>query len=154
MSKKLLKSRKGVSGAISGIFVILVCFLALGAIFVYAINLDRYNQVVNERNRMEWEIQNEKFTITHAQRNDNGTLNATIFNFGGMTAHIVDMWVTMKNGTSNESLQELYRVDYHINPVLLDSVTFRFLEGDSGVHSNPDSIFEVILIYQFQMVIL
>ncbi|MGB6681793.1 MAG: hypothetical protein WBF08_10800, partial [Candidatus Bathyarchaeia archaeon] len=116
MSKKLLKSRKGVSGAISGIFVILVCFLALGAIFVYAINLDRYNQVVNERNRMEWEIQNEKFTITHAQRNDNGTLNATIFNFGGMTAHIVDMWVTMKNGTSNESLQELYRVNYHINP--------------------------------------
>jgi len=116
MSRKLLKSRKGVSGAISGVFVILICFLALAAIFVYAINLDRYNQVVNERNRMEWEIQNEKFTITYAQRNDNGTLNATIFNFGGMTAHFVDIWVTMKNGTSNESLQELYRVNYHINP--------------------------------------
>jgi hypothetical protein len=65
---------------------------------------------------MEWEIQNEKFTITHAQRNDDGTLNVTIFNFGGMTAHFVDMWVTMKNGTSNESLQELYRINYHINP--------------------------------------
>lgn len=116
ISKKLFQSRKGVSGAISGVFVILICFLALAAIFVYAINLDRYNQVVNERNRMEWEIQNEKFTITHAQRNDNGTLNATIFNFGGMTAHFVDIWVTMKNGTSNESLQELYRVNYHINP--------------------------------------
>jgi hypothetical protein len=116
MSKKLFKSRKGVSGTISGVFVILICFLALGAIFVYAINLDRYNQVVNERNRMEWEIQNEKFTITHAQRNDDGALNVTIFNFGGMTAHFVDMWVTMKNGTSNESLQELYRVNYHINP--------------------------------------
>ncbi|MFC1507511.1 hypothetical protein ACFLQ6_10660 [Thermoproteota archaeon] len=110
------KSKKGVSGAISGVFVILICFLALGAIFVFAISQDRYNQVVNERNRMEWEIQNEKFTITHAQRNDNGTLNATIFNFGGMTAHFVDIWVTMKNGTSNESLQELYRVNYHINP--------------------------------------
>lgn len=116
MSKKLFQSRKGVSGVISGVFVILICFLALAAIFVFAINQDRYNQAVNERNRMKWEIQNEKFTITHAQRNDNGTLNATIFNFGGMTAHIVDMWVTMKNGTSNESLQELYRVNYHINP--------------------------------------
>ncbi len=116
ISKKIFQSRKGVSGTISGVFVILICFLALGAIFVYAINLDRYNQVVNERNRMEWEIQNEKFTITHAQRNDDGALNVTIFNFGGMTAHFVDMWVTMKNGTSNESLQELYRVNYHINP--------------------------------------
>jgi hypothetical protein len=116
ISKKLMQSRKGVSGAISGVFVILICFLALAAIFVFAVSQDRYNQVVNERNRMEWEIQNEKFTITHAQRNDDGTLNATIFNFGGMTANFVDIWVTMKNGTSNESLQELYRVNYHINP--------------------------------------
>ncbi|OGD54000.1 hypothetical protein A3K80_00070 [Candidatus Bathyarchaeota archaeon RBG_13_38_9] len=116
ISKILFKGRKGVSGAISGIFVILICFLAIGAIFVFAISQDRYNQVVNERNRIEWEIQNEKFTITHAQRNDNGTLNATIFNFGGMTAHFVDIWVTMKNGTSNESLQKLYKVNYYINP--------------------------------------
>ncbi|MCK5345151.1 MAG: hypothetical protein KAR20_17200 [Candidatus Heimdallarchaeota archaeon] len=116
MSKKLLKSRKGVSGAISGVFVILICFMALAALFTYAVSIDRYNQVVNERNRMEWEIQNEKFTITEAQRNYDGTLNVTIFNFGGMTAHLVDIWITMKNGTSNESLHELYRINYYINP--------------------------------------
>ena len=68
-STKIYRSRKGVSGVISGIFVILICFLAIAAIFVYAINLDRYNQVVNERHQVNWEIENENFEIIIGQRN-------------------------------------------------------------------------------------
>ena len=114
MSKKLFKSRKGVSGTISGVFVILICFLALGAIFVYAINLDRYNQVVNERSQLNWDIEEENFIILDGQRNDDNTLNLTLFNSGSVGAHIVDIWVTHRNGSGN--WQRLYGSDFWINP--------------------------------------
>lgn len=115
-SVELLRSRKGVSGSISGVFLILLSFLAMGALFIYAVNVDRYNQEVNVRAQLDWERENEKFQITSGQRNNNGTLNMTIFNHGGVTAHLVDLWVTYKNAASNESLQSLYRVDYYLNP--------------------------------------
>lgn len=114
MSKKIFQSRKGVSGTISGVFVILICFLALGAIFVYAINLDRYNQVVNERSQLNWDIEEENFIILDGQRNDDSALNLTLFNSGGVTAHIVDIWVTHRNGSGN--WQRLYSSDFWINP--------------------------------------
>jgi hypothetical protein len=114
MSKKLLKNRKGVSGAISGVFVILICFLALGAIFVFAISQDRYNQVVNERSQLNWDIEEENFIILDGQRNDDNTLNLTLFNSGSVAAHIVDIWVTHRNGSGN--WQRLYGSDFWINP--------------------------------------
>lgn len=114
MIRKLIKSRRGVSGAISGVFVMLICFLALTAIFVYAISLDRYNQVVNERSELNWEIDTEKFAILDGQRNSDGALNLTVFNYGAVTAHIVDVWVTHKN--SSGSWQELYETHCWMNP--------------------------------------
>jgi hypothetical protein len=114
MSTKLFQSRKGVSGTISGVFVILICFLALGTIFVYAINLDRYNQVVNERHQMDWESENEKFDIIMGQRNTDGRLNITVFNYGPVTAHLVDIWVTYRNQSGN--WQNLYEINYWLVP--------------------------------------
>lgn len=114
MSKKLLKSRKGVSGVISGIFVILICFLTLGALYTFAATHDRYNQVVNERSKLNWEIETEKFAILDGQRNDDGALNLTVFNYGGVAAHIVDVWVTHRN--SSGSWQKLYSSDFWLNP--------------------------------------
>jgi hypothetical protein len=110
---KLYRSRKGVSGVISGVFVILICFLALASIFVYAINLDRYNQVVNERHQIDWEIEKENYDIIMGQRNNDGTLNITVFNYGPVTAHLVDIWVTHKNQSG--SWQKLYAVNYWLD---------------------------------------
>ncbi len=112
-STKIYRSRKGISGVISGIFVILICFLAIAAIFIYAINLDRYNQVVNERHQVNWEIENENFEIIMGQRNSDGRLNITVFNYGPVTAHLVDIWVTHKNQSG--VWQKLYAVNYWLD---------------------------------------
>ena len=108
------RSRKAVSGSISAIFLMLITFLAMSAIHIYAVNQDRYNQVMNERNRLDWEIEKEEFEIISAVRNADGALNATIFNSGALTANIVDIWITLENETGNR--QQLYAVDYFINP--------------------------------------
>jgi len=86
----------------------------MSALHIYAINQDSYNQVMNGRNRMDWEIEKEEFEIITVVRNTDGNLNATLINSGALTAHIVDIWITLKNETGN--WQQLYAVDYHINP--------------------------------------
>ncbi len=82
--------------------------------FTFAIYNDRYNQIVNERSELNWEIETENFVILDGQRNDDGALNLTVFNYGSATAHIVDVWVTHRN--SSGSWQKLYGTNYWMNP--------------------------------------
>jgi len=76
--------------------------------------MDRYNQVVNERSQLNWDIEEENFIILDGQRNDDSTLNLTLFNSGSVAAHIVDVWVTHRNGSGN--WQRLYGSDFWLNP--------------------------------------
>ena len=131
--KKLLRSRKGVSGAISGVFLVTLFFLAMGAIYIYATNLDRYNQVVNERSDSNLEIIAEKFLILEGQRNDDGTLNLTVLNHGSELAQIVDVWVTQRN--ENGSFQKLYQTSYWINPA---ETVYEF--GEQNVTELPNGL--------------
>ena len=89
--------------------------MAFGTLFTYAAVMDQYNQVVDERRYSEWEIQNERFKIIEAQRDEDGSLNATIKNYGTTMVHLTDLWVTVYNSTSNQKSQKLYEIDYNIN---------------------------------------
>ena len=59
----------------------MMSLMAFGTLFTYAAVMDQYNQVVDERRYSEWEIQNERFKIIEAQRDEDGSLNATIKNY-------------------------------------------------------------------------
>ena len=131
--QKFIRSRKGVSGAISGVFLVTLFFLAMGAIYIYATNLDRYNQVVIERSESDSEIIAEKFQILEGRRNNDGSLNLTILNYGSELAQIVDVWVTLRN--ENGSFQKLYQTSYWINPA---ETIYNF--GEQSVTELPNGL--------------
>jgi len=108
--------RRAVSGAISGMFVVLIFVAAVSALLAYNTSLDRYNQAVSERNRMEWERLNEKITIPYAERLSDGTLNATIQNIGAVTAHLVGLWLSSYDNDREPKWQQQYSLDIWISP--------------------------------------
>jgi hypothetical protein len=108
--------RRAVSGAISGMFVVLIFVAAVSALLAYNTSLDRYNQAVSERNRMEWERLNEKVVISTAERLGDGTLNAAIQNVGAVTAHLVGLWLSAYDGNSEPKWQHQYSIDVWISP--------------------------------------
>jgi hypothetical protein len=105
----------------------------MGAIFIYAINLDRYNQVANERTESNADMLAEKFIILDGQRNDDGALNLTVLNYGSELAQIVDVWITQKN--ENGSFQKLYQTSYWINPA---ETVYEF--GEHNVTELPNGL--------------
>jgi len=109
--------RRAVSGAISGMFVVLIFVAAVSALLAYNTSLDRYNQAVSERNLMEWERLNEKIVISAAERvEEDGTLNATIQNIGAVTAHLVSLWLSAYDGNGEPIWQQQYSIDIWISP--------------------------------------
>jgi len=109
--------RRAVSGAISGMFVVLIFVAAVSALLAYNTSLDRYNQAVSERNLMEWERLNEKIVISAAERvEEDGTLNATIQNIGAVTAHLVSLWLSAYDGNREPQWQQQYSIDIWMSP--------------------------------------
>jgi hypothetical protein len=108
--------RRAVSGAISGMFVVLIFVAAVSALLAYNTSLDKYNQAVSEKNRMEWERLNEEIIIPSAERLDDGTLNATIRNIGAVTVHLVSLWLSAYDSNSKPQWQQQYSIDIWISP--------------------------------------
>ncbi|MEM2123265.1 MAG: hypothetical protein QXE79_06475 [Candidatus Bathyarchaeia archaeon] len=109
--------RRAVSGAITGMFVVLIFVAAISALLAYNTSQDRYNQAVNERNQMEWERLNEKIIIPSAERiEEDGTLNATVQNIGVVTAHLVSLWLSAYDGNGEPQWQQQYSIDIWISP--------------------------------------
>jgi len=88
-----LRSRKGVSGAISAMFVIAIFFFCLVATFVITAYTNSYNQTVNERSRMDWDRASEHLTFRTAIVNSQ-VLNASFLNDGRVTLRIVQVWLS------------------------------------------------------------
>ena len=88
-----LRSRKGVSGAISAMFIIAIFFICLVSMFVIQGLTNSYNQTVLDRNRMDWERNSEHITFIRAAVANN-VLNATFSNDGRVTLHIVQVWLS------------------------------------------------------------
>ena len=108
--------RRAVSGAITGMFVVLIFVAAISALLAYNTSQDKYNQAVSERNQMEWERLNEKVTMPSAERLDDGTLNATIQNIGAVTAHLVSLWLSAYDANGDPQWQRQHSIDIRISP--------------------------------------
>jgi len=114
---RIVCSRRGVSGAVSAMFVIAIFFIITISLFVYTLQLHEYNQIVNERDTMDWERMNEKIVIPWtAMNNTPGILNITVTNIGGVTAHLVQMWLTELNYQAEAKWQTEYLIDTYISP--------------------------------------
>ncbi len=113
--KKLLQSNRGVSGAISGMFVLLILFLAITSVYAYHVTQDNYNQVVTKRHQIDWERLNERIIISSVDVLDDMTLSAVIKNEGSVTAHLVTLWLSAFNSSGSAQWQRQYKIDIWIS---------------------------------------
>jgi hypothetical protein len=75
-------------------FIIAIFFIALITMFGLTAALNSYNQKVLERNKMDWERTSEHVTFVAAEVGADGKLNVTFFNDGGVTLHLVQVWLS------------------------------------------------------------
>mgnify|MGYP001122432291 CR=1 FL=1 len=111
-----LRSRKGVSGAISAMFIIAIFFICLVSMFVIQGLTNSYNQTVLDRNRMDWERNSEHITFIRAAVANN-VLNATFSNDGRVTLHIVQVWLSefSDNNYSSANWQKQFWTSRYIS---------------------------------------
>jgi len=94
----LLRIRRGVSGIISGVFLVGLTVMIFSALSWQFFRADQYNQVVLERQQREWERFNERLTITNVQTGVN-TLRFDVINYGSVSAQITDLYLTNLSAT-------------------------------------------------------
>jgi len=113
-----LRSRKGVSGAISAMFVIAIFFIIVVSLFVYTGMLNSYNQVVNERSKMDWERNSEHVTFISAQVGADGILRVSFSNDGRVMLHLVQVWFTeFPDNSYDESIWQMqYWINKYVSP--------------------------------------
>ena len=111
-----LRSRKGVSGAISAMFVIAIFFIILVSLFVYTGLLNSYNQTVTDRNRMDWERDSESILFIAAEVKS-GVLNLSFSNDGGVTLHLVQVWLSQfpNSSYSQSTNQSQYWISKYVS---------------------------------------
>lgn len=112
-----LKNKRGVSGIIAGIFMLLVFILIIATQIMVHQQQRSYDEAITEKNQREWERYNEKIEIALANI-DVTTLTITINNNGAVVAHLVDLWIRCYGDTPPENAlwQKLYEIDYYVNP--------------------------------------
>jgi len=93
-----LRKRKGVSGVISGVFLVAVAVMIFNVLAWQFFQADSHNHLVREAQQREWERFNERLAIVNVEL---GTvyLNFTVKNYGAVAAHVVDLFVKFSNGT-------------------------------------------------------
>lgn len=95
----LLRKRRGVSGIISGVFLVAVAVMIFNVLAWQFFQADAYNRLQQERQQREWERSNERL-IVYLPESGISKLNFTVRNAGAVSAHIVDLFFVFKNGTS------------------------------------------------------
>lgn len=112
-----LRSRKGVSGAISAMFVIAIFFIILVSTFAITGMTNSYNQVVIDRNRMDWDRNSEHVTFIVAAVGANKILNVSFSNDGRVTLHIVQVWLSQfSNGDyANSTWQQQFWASKYVS---------------------------------------
>jgi len=94
----LLSKKRGVSGIISGVFLVAVAVMVFNVLAWQFFQADAYNRIFHERQLREWERYNERLIILDVAV---GTerLNFTVKNYGAVSAHVVDLFFGFSNGT-------------------------------------------------------
>jgi len=93
-----LGKRKGVSGIISGVFLVAVAVMIFNVLAWQFFQADMHNRVVLEAQQRDWERFNERLAIISVEV---GTvyLNFTVKNYGSVAAHVVDLFIRFSNAT-------------------------------------------------------
>jgi len=110
---RLLRRKRGVSGIISGLFLVASCMLLFGAFYWQYVAQDHYNQVMLARLNREWERLNERLLISEVQTGT-ATLRFNITNYGAVSANVTDLYLTNRSATP--VWQWRYSLSVWINP--------------------------------------
>jgi len=95
-----LRKRRGVSGIISGVFLVSVAVMIFNILAWQFFQYDAYHRTVLERDQREWERYNERLLIMEVITGTSN-LNFTVRNYGAVTVHIVDLFLEcLINGTN------------------------------------------------------
>ena len=106
----LLRKRRGVSGIISGVFLVAVAVMVFNVLAWQFFQADAYNRLQQERQQREWERYNERLFVFLPEVGVS-YLNFTLLNCGAVSAHIVDLFFRFQNGT-----YQYYKLDVWISP--------------------------------------
>jgi hypothetical protein len=139
LNKRFAQNKKGVSTIIGAIFFVLILLGGFSMIVWEITEYDNYLQVVNDRNRLDWEKQNEIIEIESVYVLDE-SLNISVTNNGAVAAHLVDLWVTEHSDTI-VNWHNLFQIDYYVNS---GNTTMNIDRG--LVECNPDLIYTVKIV--------
>jgi hypothetical protein len=108
-----LRKRRGVSGIISGVFLVTVAMMLFGALYWQYAQQDHYNQVTLNRLQREWERLNERLLIDTVETGA-ATLRFNITNYGSVLAHVTDLYLT--NLSATPQWRWRYSLNTWVNP--------------------------------------
>lgn len=104
----LLRKRRGVSGIISGVFLVAVAVMVFNVLAWQFFQSDAYNRIFQERQQREWERYNERIEISNVDYGF-GYLRFKVSNPGAVAAHIVEIWL---NDTTTNTPRHLSLSNY------------------------------------------
>ncbi len=115
MLKRFAKNKRGVSTVIGAVFFVLILLGGFSMIIWEITEYDNYMQVVNERDQLEREKQNEIIEIDSVYVVGD-SLNISVVNNGAVTAHLVDLWVTEYVDETTANWHSFFQINYYANP--------------------------------------
>lgn len=95
----MLRAKRGVSGIISGVFLVAVAVMIFNVLAWQFFQYDAYHRVVLERDQREWERLNERLAILEIVPATD-YLNFTVRNYGSVSTHLVALYFSFANGTN------------------------------------------------------
>jgi len=96
----LIRKRRGVSGIISGVFLVAVAVMIFNVLAWQFFQYDAYHRIALERDQREWGRFNERLAILEIVAGAQ-YLNFTVRNYGSVSAHIVTLYFEFINGTKS-----------------------------------------------------
>jgi archaellum component FlaF (FlaF/FlaG flagellin family) len=106
----LVRRKRGVSGIISGLFLVAASMMMFSMFYWQYVQQDHYNQVASNRMQREWERLNEKVFISdYLNYGAASYLRLKIRNIGSVTAHIVTAYL---NDTTTSAVRDLRLANY------------------------------------------
>lgn len=155
--KRFLKNRKGYSGIIATIFLVLVVLFLFFNVFMFMAQRNADLQdTIGQAQQMDMDTKNEKLLISEAEisaNNDQVSVDCKISNTGALTSQLVRLWVqsTIDSEAVSEVLNPAITIQLGETIAYSDSIAvsgaspsrennFWFVTGRGNIVSATDSI--------------
>jgi hypothetical protein len=129
----LIHRKRGVSGIIGGLFLVVVTVMIFGAMAAQYGMFERYNETVEKAQQRAWERFNEKLYLSSWEKGVT-KLDFKVKNYGSVTAHIVDVYLEFVNGTRTR-----FSVNLWVNP----GGTVRIFGAGPNLLANDQYYFQI-----------